>query len=85
MGCLQNSKSLKTIKKVIFIILRVQHPVSELDRTQGAEGSQPAMKTRNEAMNKMYKIKDVNVHMNVMNNMCACYCCVLKEIIIVCC
>jgi hypothetical protein len=38
-----------------------------LYRTQGAEGSQPAMKTRrNEDMNKMYKIKDVNVRMNVM-------------------
>jgi hypothetical protein len=47
-------------------------------QTQGAEGSQPAMKTRrNEDMNKMYKIKDVNVGMNVMYNMCACYYCVL--------
>jgi hypothetical protein len=46
--------------------------------TQGAKGSQPAMKTRrNEDMNKMYKMKDVNVHMNVMYNMCTCYCCVL--------
>jgi hypothetical protein len=38
-------------------------------RTQGGEGSQPAMKSgRNEDMNKMYKIKDVNVRMNVMYN-----------------
>ncbi len=45
-----------------------------LYRTQGAEGSQPAMKTRrNEDMNKTYKIKDVNVRMKVMYNMCACY------------
>jgi hypothetical protein len=45
-----------------------------LYRTQGAEGSQPAMKTQgNEDMNKMYKIKDVNVRMNVMYNKCACY------------
>ncbi len=43
-------------------------------RTQGAEGSQPAMKTRrNEDVNKMCKIKDVNVRMNVMYDMCACY------------
>jgi hypothetical protein len=36
-------------------------------RTQGAEGSQPAMKIRrNEDMNKAYKIEDVNVRMNVM-------------------
>ncbi len=41
--------------------------------TQGAEGSQPAMMTRrNEDMNEMCKIKDVNVRMNVMYNMCAC-------------
>ncbi len=40
-------------------------------QTQGAEGSQPAMKTRkNEYMSKMYKIKDVSVRMNVMYNMC---------------
>jgi hypothetical protein len=44
-----------------------------LYRTQGAEGSQPAMKTRrNEDMSKMHKIKDVNIHVNVMYNMCAC-------------
>jgi hypothetical protein len=43
-------------------------------QTQGAEGSQPAMKIRrNEDANKMCKIKDVNVRMNVMYNMCACY------------
>ncbi len=40
-------------------------------RTHGAEGSQPAMKIRrSEDMNKAYKIKDVNVHMNVMYNKC---------------
>jgi hypothetical protein len=39
--------------------------------TQGAEGNQPAMKIRrSEDMNKGYKIKDVNVHMNVMYNKC---------------
>jgi hypothetical protein len=44
-----------------------------LYRTQGAEFSQPAMKTRrNEDVNEMCKIKDVNVCMNVMYNMCAC-------------
>jgi hypothetical protein len=49
-----------------------------LYQTQGAEGSLPAMKTRrNEDMNKLYKIKDVNVRMNVLYNMCACYYCVL--------
>ncbi len=38
-------------------------------RTQGAEGSQPAMKIRiSEDANKMYNIKDVNVRMNVMYN-----------------
>ncbi len=43
-------------------------------RTQGAEGSQPAMKIRrNEDMNKAYKIEDVNVRMNVMYNRCECY------------
>jgi hypothetical protein len=42
---------------------------SELYRTQGAKGSLPAMQTRrNEDMNKMYKIKDVNVRMNVIYN-----------------
>ncbi len=42
--------------------------------TQGAEGSQPAMKTRrNEDTSKMYKIKDVNVCVSVTYNMCACY------------
>ncbi len=42
--------------------------------TQGAEGSQPAMKIRrNEDMNEMCKIKDANVRMNVMYNMCVCY------------
>jgi hypothetical protein len=47
-------------------------------RTKGAEGSQPAMKIRrNEDVNKMCKINDVNVRMNVMYNMCACYYCVL--------
>jgi hypothetical protein len=44
-------------------------------RTQGAEGSQAAMKIRrNEDMNVMCKMKDVNVRMNVMYNMCASYC-----------
>jgi hypothetical protein len=43
-------------------------------RIQRAEGSQPAMKAkRNEDTKKMYRIKDVNVHMNVMYNMCECY------------
>jgi hypothetical protein len=38
-----------------------------LYQTQGAEGSQPAMKIqRSEYVNKTYKIKDVNVHVNVM-------------------
>jgi hypothetical protein len=38
-------------------------------RTQGAEGSQPAMKIqRSEVSNKTCKIKDVNVCMNVMYN-----------------
>jgi hypothetical protein len=42
-----------------------------LYQTQGAEGSQPAMKIRSrEDMNKAYKIKDVNVLMNVMYNKC---------------
>ncbi len=39
--------------------------------TQGAEGNQPAMKIgRSEDMDKAYKIKDVNVHINVMYNKC---------------
>jgi hypothetical protein len=43
-------------------------------RTQGAEGSQPAMKARrNEDMKKIYRIKDVNVCMNVRYNICECY------------
>ncbi len=46
--------------------------------TQEAEGSQPTMKTRrNEDTSKMYKIKDINVCVNVMYDMCACYYCVL--------
>ncbi len=46
----------------------------QLYRTQGAEGSQPAMKIwRNEVLNKMCKIKDVNVRMNVMYNKCELY------------
>jgi hypothetical protein len=44
-----------------------------LYRTQGAEDSQPAMKIRrNEDVNVMCNIKDVNVRMNAMYNMCAC-------------
>ncbi len=47
--------------------------VSLMYWTQGAGGSQPAMKTRrNENMNEMCEIKDVNVCMNVMYNVCAC-------------
>ncbi len=43
--------------------------VSLMYRTQGAEGSQPAMKIRrSEVSNKTCKIKDVNVCMNVMYN-----------------
>ncbi len=46
----------------------------KLYRTQGAEGSQPAMKARrNEDVKNMYRIKDVNVRINVMYNMCECY------------
>jgi hypothetical protein len=49
-----------------------------LYRTQGAEGSQPALEIkRSEDMNKAYKIKDVNVRMNVIYNKCEWYCCVL--------
>jgi hypothetical protein len=49
-----------------------------LYRTQGAEDSQPAMKIRrNEDVNGRCNIKDVNVRMNVMYNLCACYCSVL--------
>jgi hypothetical protein len=45
-----------------------------LYRTQGAKGSQPAMKIRrNKDVNRMCKIKDVNVHMNVMYIMRVCY------------
>jgi hypothetical protein len=47
-------------------------------RTQGAEGSQPGMKIRrSEYVNKTYKIKDVNVRINVMYNRCELYCYVL--------
>jgi hypothetical protein len=50
-----------------------------LYRTERAESSQPAMKIRkNEDVNKMCKIKDVNLRMNVMYNMCTCYYCVLS-------
>jgi hypothetical protein len=42
-----------------------------LYRTQGAEGSWPAMKIRrSEDVNKRYKITEVNVRMNVMYNKC---------------
>jgi hypothetical protein len=62
-----------------FVVLIMSYKLlKEVYRTQGAEGSQPAMKTRrNEDMGKMNKIKDVSVHVNVMYKMCACYYCVL--------
>jgi hypothetical protein len=57
-----------------YCIPTVQYYSTVLYQTQGAERSQPAMKTRrNEDVNKMCKIKDVNVRMNMMYDMCACY------------
>ncbi len=58
-----------------FVVLIMSYKLlKEVYRTQGGEGSQPAMKTRrNKDMSKMNKIKDVRVHVNVMYKMCACY------------